>query len=101
MAATTLFNGPFITIFDADGAPIVGAQISVFAAGTDTPEDVFTDSGLGTPWDQPLVTNAAGQTTGPVYVSPTPALKIVVLDADDVPCPGFPMDNWSPSAVAT
>lgn len=73
----------------------------MFQAGTSTPEDVFTDSDLLVAWAQPLVTNAAGQTTGPVYVSPTPALKIVVVDALAVPVDGFPVDNWSPSEVAT
>ena len=101
MAATTLFNGPFIAIFDADGVPIVGAKITTFEAGTSTPLDVFTDPDLDIPWDQPLVTNAAGQTSGPVYVDPTPALKVVVVTADDVPVSGYPVDFWSPSQVAT
>lgn len=101
MPATTLFGGPFVHIEDADGNPIVGAQITVFLAGLDTPADVFTDSDLGTPWNQPIVTNAAGNSTGPVYVSPDNALKIVVVDADDVPVTGFPMDDFFPSAVAS
>lgn len=101
MAAVTLFNGPFIHIEDADGNPIVGAQITTFVAGTSTPLPVYRNSGLSLAWTQPLVTNAAGNTTGPVYVSPTPAIKIVVVDADGAPVTGFPMDNWSPSAVAT
>ena len=62
---------------------------------------VYTDSDLGVAWLQPLETNAAGQTTGPVYVSPTPALKIVVVDALGAPVPGYPLDDYSPSAVAT
>lgn len=101
MAATTLFNGPFITIFDADGNPVVGAQITVFAAGTSTPQDVYTDAALGVAWVQPLETNAAGQTTGPVYVTPTPALKIVVVDDEGAAVDGYPMDGWSPSAVGS
>ncbi len=101
MAATCLFNGPFIAIFDADGVPVVGAKITTFEAGSSTPIDVFTDSDLDVAWAQPIITNAAGQTSGPVYVDPTPALKIVVVDADDVPVSGYPMDNWSPSAVAS
>jgi len=101
MSANCLFSQPFLLVLDTDGNPVVGAQITVFQAGTSTPEDVFTDSSLGVAWSQPIITNAAGQTDGPIYVSPTPALKIVVLDADDVPCPGYPIDNWSPSAVAT
>ncbi len=101
MAATTLFSAPFVTIFDSDGNPVVGAEIRVFAAGTSSEQDVFTDPALGTPWDQPIVTNAAGQTDGPVYVSPTPALKIVVVDSEGSPCVGFPVDSWSPAAVGS
>jgi hypothetical protein len=99
MAATTVFNGPFITIFDVNGDPVVGAKLTFFEAGTSTPTNIYSDSDLTLPWSQPIVTNAAGQTTGPVYCFLTPALKIVVVDADDVACPGFPMDNYSPSAV--
>lgn len=100
MAATTLFSAPFIYLVDADGVPLVGAKVTIFEAGTSTPVDVFHDSDLGSAWTQPIVTNAAGQSTGPVYVSPTPALKIVAVDANDVPISGFPMDDWSPAAVA-
>lgn len=101
MAATTLFNGPFLYIVDADGVPLVGAKVTTFEAGTSTPLDVFHDSDLGVSWTQPITTNAAGQSDGPVYVSPTPAIKIVVVDANDVPVSGFPVDDWSPSAVAS
>lgn len=100
MAATTLFGGPFLYLVDADGVPLVGAKVTIFVAGTSTPQDVYHDSDLGSAWTQPIVTNAAGQSTGPVYVSPTPALKIVAVDANDVPLDGFPMDDYSPSAVA-
>lgn len=101
MAANTLFSAPFVTIFDENGDPVVGAQISIYIAGTVTPQPVYHDSDLMDAWTQPIETNAAGQTDGPVYVTPTPALKIVVLDADDVPVTGYPVDDWSPSAVAS
>lgn len=99
MSATCVFNGPFITIFDANGDPVVGAKITTFEAGTSTPLNVYTDSDLTIAWSQPIVTNSAGQTSGPVYCFLTPAIKIVVVDANDVACPGYPMDNFSPSAV--
>jgi hypothetical protein len=100
MAANTLFSQPFLYVVDADGVPIVGAEATFFEAGTSTPLDVFTDPDLNTAWGQPIVTNAAGQSDGPIYVSPTPAIKIVIVDAAAVPVSGFPMDFWSPSAVA-
>lgn len=101
MAAATLFAAPFIYVPDENGCPIVGAKITTFIAGTSTPLDVWTDSDLSIAWSQPIETNAAGQTDGPVYVSPTPAIKIVVVDADDVPVSGYPIDNWSPYEVAS
>ena len=101
MAATTLFSGPFIHIASATGTPVAGAQITTFVAGTTTVQPVYHDAALSVAWTQPLVTNAAGNTTDPVYVSPTPALKIVVVDALGVSVPGYPMDSWSPAAVAS
>ena len=107
MSANTLFSGPYIYFpdnrdnTDTPGVPLVGWKLSVFIAGTSTPQPVYHDSDLGSAWTQPIVGGANGISSDPVYVSPTPALKIVVVDADDVPIPGFPMDNFSPSAVAT
>jgi hypothetical protein len=101
MAATTLFSGPFVHIVDATGIPLAGAQITTFTAGTTSVLPVFHDAALSVAWTQPLVTNAAGNTTDPVYVSPTPAVKIVVVTATGGAVPGYPMDNWSPSAVAS
>ena len=107
MAATTLFSGPYIQVIDnrltteTPGVPLVGAKIYVYTAGTLVPQPVYHDSDLNTAWTQPLVTNASGITDDPVYVTPTPALKILITDADDVALPGFPMDDFSPSAVAS
>ena len=101
MPAITLFSDPFLYLVDEDGKPLVGAKLYVYAAGTSTPQPVFHDSDLGSAWTQPIVTNAAGQSTGPIYLTPTPALKLVATDADDVPLSGFPMDDYSPAAVAT
>lgn len=101
MAANTLFSDPFIYAVDADGAPVVGAEFTFFIAGTATPLIVWTDSSLSVAWLQPIVTNAAGQSSGPVYVSPTPAIKIVAVDANAVALVGYPINNWSPSAVAS
>ena len=101
MSATTLFLQPFLFLQDEYGNPIVGGSVTTFAAGTTTPQAVYQDPDLTIPWTQPIVTNAAGQSSGPVFVSPTPALKIVAVDANNVAVPGFPMDNWSPAEVAS
>lgn len=105
MAAATLFAQPFHyqpdTREDSEtpGAPLVGAQIYVYVAGTSTPTPVYADVDLSVEWAQPIVTNAAGQSDGPIYVTPTPSLKILIQDADNVDLPGYPMDNWTPYAL--
>lgn len=101
MSAATLFAQPFAYIVDTDGVPIVGAQITVFETGTATPQPVYTDSDLSVAWTQPITTNAAGQSSGPIYCTPTPSLKIVVVDANNVPVSGFPIDPWSPYALGS
>lgn len=101
MAAATLFAQPFAYIVDADGVPLVGAKITVFITGTSTPEPVYHDADLMTAWTQPIETNAAGQSSDPIYVSQTPALKVVVTDADDVAVSGYPIDPWSPYALGS
>lgn len=107
MAAATLFAQPHAYVPDtrpassSPGAPLVGAKIYAYTAGTVTPVALYTDSDLSIEWDIPIVTNSAGQSDGPIYVTPTPALKVKITDADDVDLPGFPADNQSPYQVAT
>lgn len=100
MAAATLFAAPFLFITDDDGVPVSGALVSVFEAGTSTPVTVYHDSDLDVPWTQPIECDSNGKTDGPVFVDTTPSLKIVVTDADEVPVPPFPVDNWTPYALA-
>ena len=107
MSAATLFAQPFAYVADnrltttTPGVPLEGAKIYVYAAGTSTPQPVYHDSDLSSAWTQPIVTNAAGESDDPIYVTPTPALKVLITDATDVNLPGYPVDNMSPYAVAT
>jgi len=107
MAAATLFAQPFAYVpdnrltTDTPGVPLVGAKIYVYETGTSTPQPVYTDAGLSVAWTQPIVTNASGETDGPIYVTQTPALKILITDADDVNLPGYPVDPWSPYALGS
>lgn len=100
MAAATLFAQPFWYAQDDTGVPLVGAKLTVFEAGTSTPVTVFHDSDLSDEWVQPIETNAAGQSDGPIFVEQTPSLKLVATDADDVPLSGYPMDDWTPYVLA-
>ncbi len=107
MAAASAFAQPVIYVPDnrvgatSPGAPLVGAKIYFFVAGSSTPLAVYHDSDLNTSWTQPLVTNASGQTDDPVYMSPTPAFKVLITDDADVDLPGYPVDMLSPYEVAS
>jgi hypothetical protein len=106
MSAASLFAAPYIQVIDnrlttdTPGVPLVGAKIYVYVTGTTTPQPVYHDSDLMSAWTQPIVTNASGITDDPVFVSTTPSLKVLITDADDVDLPGYPMDPWSPYALA-
>jgi hypothetical protein len=99
MSAATLFAEPFAFITDDNGVPVDGAKISVFEAGTSTPVPVYHDSDLMTAYTQPIECESNGKTLGPIFVSPTPSLKIVVTDANDVPVPPYPIDDWTPYSI--
>jgi hypothetical protein len=107
VAAAQLFAQPYWQAYDnrltsdTPGVPLVGAKLTVFITGSTTPQPVYHDSDLSVAWTQPIVTNASGISDDPIYVSQTPALKIVAVDADDVALPGFPQDPWSPYALGS
>lgn len=89
-----LLISPRPTFFGADGiTPLAFGKLSSFAAGTDTPLPLFADADLSTAYDNPLELDALGQ-AGPVYLSPL-AYKLLLTDADDVPIPGWPVDDVS------
>lgn len=96
MSAATLFAAPFLFITDDDGVPVPGALIYIYEAGTTNEITVYHDSDLSDPWTQPIECDANGKTDGPVFVSPTPSLKVAVTDADEVPVAPYPIDNWTP-----
>lgn len=91
-----------IFFFPLPGTPTaVGYQLSFYEAGTDTPIDVWTDVDRSIAWAQPIVLNAEGNPDGVIYLSDTPAFKVVYLDDNDVAVPGYPIDFISPYEVAT
>ena len=102
-----LFAAPFAYVPDTrvgsstPGQPLVSAKIYIFVTGTTTPQAVYHDSDLQNAWTQPIVTNASGQSTDPIYVDQTPALKVLITDDVDVDLPGYPMDPWSPYALGS
>lgn len=68
--------------------PLAGGKVYFFEAGTSTPQNVYEDSTLTTPWSNPVILNSAGYFTGPVYLLTSPAYKVRVDDANDVTVDG-------------
>ncbi len=101
MPAALLFAQPFFYAVDASGVPLVGAKLTAFEAGTSTPAVLYTDSDLQNAWQQPIETNLAGQSDGPIFIDSTPSLKIVLVTADDVPVDGYPVDDVTPYALGS
>jgi len=88
--------------FPLPGTPTAeGYQLSFMEAGTSTPIDVWTTPDLDVAWAQPIVFNAEGNPDGPIFLSPTPAVKVIYLDENSVAVPGYPVDFVSPYEVAT
>ncbi len=88
---------PNIQLFSDNGDPLAGGFLYSYIAGSSTPKDTFTDSDLGTANDNPIELDSAGRAV--VYLSPTPAYKFTLTDANAVPL--WTIDDVSPGAVAT
>lgn len=76
-----------------------GNLLSFYESGTNVVLDVWTDSDLTIAWSQPIVLNLAGESDGPIYVSPTPDMNVVYTDANGVAIPGYPVDFVTPSTI--
>jgi hypothetical protein len=94
--AIALFS-PLDRVTDDDGNPVSGALINVYAVGTTSPLDVYSDQQLTTVLPNPVVCNSVGQPTSDgsatclVYVD-TSSYKLVVTDADGALIPGMSYD---------
>lgn len=81
------------------GAPLAFGQLFFYQAGSSTPQQVFQDQGLTTPWASPAVLDANGEIT--VYAPDSTFYKINLLDQNGVQQTGYPVDNVSiPSPTA-
>lgn len=58
---TAQLQSPWIQIIDLNGEPVSGAKIRVYAPTTTTPMDVFSDTFLTVPVEQPIIADAAGR----------------------------------------
>lgn len=100
MAAACLWAGP-VVIRDAEGSAVSGALIHIYETGTSTPAVVYHDPSLSTAWTQPIECDADGSPGGLIFVDSTPALDVVVTDADAVSIPAYSCEAWSPYEVGS
>lgn len=64
--------------FDTSGNPLSGGSLTFYAAGTTTPQTVYSDSTLTTPLSNPLTLDSAGRTSTPVFLSGSASYKILL-----------------------
>lgn len=74
---------PEIQYLDANGAPLAGAKLCTYAAGTTTPLATYTDSTAVTPNSNPIVLDSAGRAS--VWVGPK-LYKFVLRVGGDGTC---------------
>lgn len=93
------FNSAQVQLFDNNGDPLVGGKVNVYIAGSSTRQDTYFDADLavGHKNANPVILDSAGRAV--IYFTPTPALKIVVTDTNNVGV--WSQDGVSPAAVAT
>lgn len=97
---------PGFRVLDSDGAPVSGAQIRFFEAGTTTPKEVFSDSDLTASLGSVVYTRSDGfpvaeedsTSTVIVYIG-TGLYKVDILDEDDATL--FPAKDNVKGAVQT
>jgi hypothetical protein len=65
---------------DDDGNPCGGCSLFSYAAGTTTPQDTYSNSGLTVANTNPIVLNSAGRAT--IYASRDVSFKLVLKDAN-------------------
>lgn len=78
---SSLFNLPWQQAFDSSGNTLAGAKLYFYTAGTSTPQNVYTDVGLGVALPNPVVANGAGRFP-PIYMEDT-AYKVTLYNAND------------------
>ena len=93
---TAQLQSPWLTFYDSDGEPLVGAKIRLYEPGTTTPLDAYDDEGAtgGDVVSQPFVTNAAGRipryyVTQKYRMTVHTSADVLVDDVDDQD-PGLP-----------
>jgi hypothetical protein len=77
---------PYKTVVDANGAPIAGALVWTYLAGTSTPQPTYTDATLQTANTNPIVADSAGRFVA--FLAPGSSYKYVFETAAVPPVHG-------------
>lgn len=93
----TLFYGPRYTPVDAQGDPYPGATLTFYAAGTTTPQAVYTTAALTTPHSNPVVAAANGS-FDPIYLNDALQYRVILRDGSNTLL--FDVDNVNGSLTA-
>ena len=77
---TTTYLSPILNDaqFNDDGTFLVGGLIWFYAAGTSTPLAAYTGPNTTTPWSNPIVLDARGETGGQIWLDSTASYKMVL-----------------------
>lgn len=100
-ATTSLAPVPVLQFLDANGAPLSGALLFTYAAGTTTKLATYTDSTGGTPNTNPVVLDSRG--SAPVWLTTGSSYKFVLApkgSSDPPTNPIFTVDNINPLGVS-
>ena len=77
---TTAFLSPILNDaqFNDDGTFLVGGLVWFYVAGTSTPLAAYTGPDARTPWPNPIVLDARGETGGEIWLNSTQVYKIIL-----------------------
>jgi len=89
-----LFTTPIFQALDDNGNPLSGAKLYFYEAGTTTPRDVYSDTGLSTAISQPVVADSAGRFED-IYMA-ADDYKAVLQNSSSVEI--WTQDNYTPPA---
>jgi hypothetical protein len=95
---------PGSQFFDNNGDPLAGGKICTYAAGTSTPQAVYTDSTGGTPHSNPVVLDSAGRPpsgSGDIWGGPLPYKISIDYSTGDCSNPIRTIDNVSGTTAAS
>ena len=97
MSIAAMLFPPGYVFLDANGAPLASGTLTFYAAGTVTPQNTYSDSGLTIANANPLTLNADGYSTNAIYSSAA-GYKVILKDSNGVQVWSY--DNYGVAAPA-